>query len=249
MIFGSQNISTYSKSNMFIWLTLAFQAGLLNMGGFLSCRSFVSHVTGFATLASLEIESGKFSHGFGLIAMLFAFLFGAMMSGVLVDLRLKLNKKPKYYLIFGFLFFITLLITVGGFNNLFGAYGNPLSDFRGYSLVTLLCFTCGVQNGTITLVSKSIVRNTHLTGITTDLGIGLVRVLNRKRLVNIENEGRANAMRIGIILFFIIGSLAGVPIFHKFEFRGFIFPCLISASLFAITFYFQVLRPRETHKS
>jgi uncharacterized membrane protein YoaK (UPF0700 family) len=242
MIFGSQNISTYSKSNMMIWMALAFQAGLLDMGGFLSCRSFVSHVTGFATLASLELESGQLSHGLGLIAMLVAFLFGAMTSGVLVDVRLKLNKNPKYYLVFGFLFFITLLVTIGGFNNLFGVYGNPLSDLRGYSLITMLCFTCGVQNGTITLVSKSIVRTTHLTGITTDLGIGLVRVFNRKRLKNIDNEGKANIMRFGILLFFIFGSLAGVHIFHKFEFRGFLFPCLISASLFAITFHFQVLR-------
>lgn len=242
MIFGSENISTYSRSNMAIWMVLAFQAGLLNIGGLMACGTYVSHVTGYATLASLEAESGRFTHASWIMAMLFAFLAGCMMSGILVDLRLKLNKKPKYYIVFGFLFFITLLIAVGGFNHAFGEFGRTVHDLRSYSLVALLCFTCGVQNGTITLVSKSVVRTTHLTGLTTDLGIGLIRFINRKRIHGIEGEGKANLMRIGIILFFILGSLIGVMLFRHYEYRGFVLPCIISFSLFATTFYFQVIR-------
>jgi uncharacterized membrane protein YoaK (UPF0700 family) len=244
MIFGSENISAYTRGNMAIWMVLAFQAGLLNIGGLMAVHSFVSHVTGFATLFSLEYGSGNYAHAVGLLIIPLTFLAGSMVSGILVDLRLKLHRKPKYYIVFGFLFLLTLAIAVGGFNNLFGEFGVPLSTVPGYVLVALLCFTCGVQNGTITLVSKSVVRTTHLTGMTTDLGIGIIRMINRSRIHGIEDEGKANMMRIGVIAFFTFGSAAGVRVFHDWKFRGFIFPCFISGLLFAMTFYFQVLRPR-----
>lgn len=205
MIFGSENISTYSRSNMAIWMTLAFQAGLLNVGGFLAARTFVSHVTGFATLASIEMDSGRAIQFLGYMALPLAFLLGSIASGLLVDLRIKLKKKPKYYLVFGFMFFVTLVIAIGGFNEVFGDFGKPPRTLNGYALVTLLCFVCGVQNGTITLVSKSVVRTTHLTGVTTDLGIGIVRYFNRRRIKDVESEGKANLMRAGIILFLSLG--------------------------------------------
>jgi len=244
VIFGSENISAYTRSNMLIWMVMAFQGGLMNIGGLMACHSFVSHVTGFATLFSLEYESGNYPQAIGLLIIPLTFLLGCMVSGILVDLRLKLQKKPKYFIVFGFLFLLNVLIVSGGFNNAFGEFGLPLSSVRGYALVMLLCFTCGVQNGTITLVSKSVVRTTHLTGVTTDLGIGLIRFFNRKRIKGIEDEGKANLMRIGIILFFTLGSALGVPLFHDWKFRGFLFPCLISGLLFGLTFYFQVVREK-----
>ncbi len=243
MIFGSENISAYTRGNMAIWMVLAFQAGLLNVGGLMGVHSFVSHVTGFATLFALEFESSNYPQAVGLLIIPGTFLLGCMVSGLLVDLRLKLKKKPKYYIVFGFLFILTLTIAIGGFNNFFGEWGVPLSSLRGYALVSLLCFTCGVQNGTITLVSRSVVRTTHLTGVTTDLGIGLIRVLNRRRIEGVEYEWMANLMRIGIIAFYTAGRAAGVPVFRTWQFRGFIFPCLISGGLFAMTVYFQLVRP------
>jgi uncharacterized membrane protein YoaK (UPF0700 family) len=242
MIFGSENISAYTRSNMLIWIILAFQAGMMNIGGLMACHSFVSHVTGFATLFSLEYESGHYPQAAGMLIIPLTFLLGSMVSGILVDLRLKQHKKPKYYIVFGFLFLLNTVIVVGGFNNAFGAFGLPLSSGQGYFLVALLCFTCGVQNGTITLVSKSVVRTTHLTGVTTDLGIGLIRFFNRRRLTGIEDEGKANIMRIGIILFFTLGSATGVLAFRTWQFRGFLIPCGFSAMLFFATFYFQVIR-------
>ncbi|HMQ10534.1 MAG TPA: YoaK family protein [Oligoflexia bacterium] len=243
MIFGNETISTYSRSNMMIWFIMALQAGLLNVGGFLAANTFISHVTGFATAASVQIEMGNTFRFLGLVLIPVAFLFGAMISGVLIDLRIKLKKKPKYYWVFGLMFFLSLLVTVGGFNDFFGEFGHTPESINGYSLVVLLCFICGIQNGAVSLVSKSVVRTTHLTGITTDLGIGLVRIINRKRISDINDEGKANLMRSGIILFFVIGSLAGVPVFQQFEFRGFLLPCLISGFLFFIMFVFQVVIP------
>jgi len=129
------------------------------------------------------------------------------------------------------------------FNDIFGQFGSTSHSVHGYSLVALLCFICGVQNAAVTLVSKSVVRTTHLTGITTDLDIGLIRVLNKKRIKDINDEEKANRMRIGIILFFMCGSLLGVPVFQQFEFRAFLFPCFLSGCLFLLMLFFQVALP------
>lgn len=231
-------------------MILAFQAGLLNIGGWMACQHFVSHVTGYATLFGFEAGHGRFRHAFGYLAVPAFFLIGSMISGILVDLRLKLRKKPKYHIVFGVLFFLILTVVVLGFNNYFGSFGGEGTNRHDFMLIALLCLICGIQNGTITLVSRSVVRTTHLTGVTTDLGIGLVRVLNSGRLKGqLEDEGRANLMRIGIICFFALGSLAGMVVYHKWQYRGFLFPTAISGGLFFTTFYFQVIRERWSASS
>lgn len=244
MIFGSENISKYSQTNIAIWMILAFQAGIINMGGLIAFQVVVSHVTGYFTFASLEAGTGHQLQSFGLMIMLVAFLLGAIFSGVLVDLQLKLKKKPKYYTVFGALSVLTLITAILGGDSSFVQFGNPVSGFNSYFLVFLLCFACGLQNGAVTLVSNSIVRTTHLTGITTDLGIGLVRVWNRKRIQGIENERLANYMRMGVIVCFSLGAFMGVGLFKNYEFKGFYIPALISGLLFLAAFHSQVIRSR-----
>ena len=59
----------------------------------------------------------------------------------------------------------------------FGEFGEPLRLKRDYLLLALLCTASGLQNAVVSSLSGSIIRTTHLTGTTTDLGIGLIRVL------------------------------------------------------------------------
>lgn len=223
---------------------MAFQAGILNIGGFMACHRFVSHITGFATFFGHEINQTDNSHAFGMLTVPLFFLFGCMLSGQLVDIRLKLHKRPKYYLTFGLIFFLICIVLVFGVFGYFGKFGQPLEVSRDYALLALLCLTCGIQNGTITTVSKSVIRTTHLTGVTTDLGIGIVRFLNRKNLQGeIGNEVHANLMRAGIIFFFGFGSVLGGYVFNKLEYLGFLIPTLTSGILFGAMLYFQVLKP------
>jgi uncharacterized membrane protein YoaK (UPF0700 family) len=247
VIFGNESINTYSRTSMTIWMVLAFQAGVLNIGGFLACHSFVSHVTGFATLFGVSLGERDYLSSSVILFAPFCFFVGAMISGVLVDLRLKLGKNPRYWVVFGVLFLLILAVEIGGFNRAFGTFGEPLLYSRDYMLLAALCLICGIQNGTVSLVSKSIVRTTHLTGLVTDLGIGVVRVFNRGRLKGkVEGEGQANLMRVGIIFSYVCGSAIGYNVFKAWAFKGFLFPTVISAVLFFLTLYFQVLkRPRR----
>lgn len=245
MLYGHNSISTYTPSNISVWMAMAFQGGLLNVGGFLACHRFVSHVTGFATFFGIEVSHSQFHHALGMLLVPLLFLCGSMLSGQLVDIRIKLGKKPKYYLIFGVMFLLILIVVIGGFNGFFGQFGEPLDHKRDYTLLALLCLICGIQNGTITSVSNAVVRTTHLTGITTDLGIGIIRVLHKKQLSGkIENDIHANFMRLGIIFFFGLGSVVGAFTFSNMGYRGFLLPAVISGFLLTATLYFQVLKPR-----
>lgn len=244
MLYGNESISHYTKSNIAIWMLMAFQAGLLNIGGFMACHRFVSHVTGFATFFGYELsQKEQARHAVGMLVVPLFFLFGAMLSGQLVDIRLKLHKKPKYYITFGLIFFLCAFVAVGGMSGYFGAFGEPLEDSRDYTLLIFLCLICGIQNGTIATVSRSVIRTTHLTGITTDLGLGLMRLLNRHKLdESMDNEKNATLMRIGIIFHFGLGSVLGAFVFNSLGHGGFLIPVITSGLLFWTMFYFQVLR-------
>lgn len=243
MIFGSESISHYSKGNIALWMALAFQAGTLNIGGFMACHRFVSHVTGFATFFGYEAAQPGGGQALGMLAVPLFFLLGGAISGLLVDLRLGLKRKPKYYIAFGLMFAIIFSVWVGGVSGFFGLFGEPLNLTRDYILLILLCLVCGIQNGVISTVSKSKIRTTHLTGITTDLGIELVRAFSRKNLPpDPDSELRANLVRMGIIIFFILGSVVGGFSFSKFQYMGFLVPTLSSGVMFSMMFYFQVLR-------
>lgn len=244
MLEGHQSISAYSKRNLAIWMVMAFQAGILNTGGFMACHTFVSHVTGYATLFGASIKDKDLFQAAGLFTVPLLFLIGAMISGVLVDIRLKLNKKPKYYVIFGVMFVLTLLVFLAGITDLLGAFGEPLMLTRDYILLAILCLICGIQNGAVSTVSRSIVRTTHLTGITTDLGLGLVRIMYKQKLPEdvVELEKKANQMRMGVITFFILGCVFAAFAFRKFEYYGFLIPLAIYGVLFALSFRYQVMR-------
>ena len=72
---------------------MAFQAGVINIGAFMACHRFVSHITGFATYFGYELVSGDGFAAAGMLVVPIFFVFGCMISGELVDIRLKLHRR------------------------------------------------------------------------------------------------------------------------------------------------------------
>ncbi|MCB0363343.1 MAG: DUF1275 family protein, partial [Bdellovibrionales bacterium] len=77
MFSRDSSISTYSRSNLLVWLALAFQAGVLNVGGFLACGRFVSHLTGFAGFFGLEAARLRGLEALGMLTVPLFFLLGS----------------------------------------------------------------------------------------------------------------------------------------------------------------------------
>lgn len=242
MIYDNQSISYRNKENIAAWMLMAFQAGSLNIGGFMACHRFVSHVTGFATFFGYELSRSHVKTALSMLAAPFFFLLGCFLSGLLVDIRLKQNKKPRYYVVFGLIFLLISAVWLMGLKGLFGTFGEEFLLTRDYILLALLCLICGLQNGTVTTASRSVLRTTHLTGLTTDLGIGLARLLHRKKLgsaVDVSNEVFSNFFRVGIIISFTFGSAIGAFLFSSYSYNGFLLPVLTAGLLFFVMLRFR----------
>lgn len=217
----------YYPENIFVWFVLAFQGGLLNVGGYLAVHRFVSHVTGFATLFGVDAVTKDWSAAFGMLIGPLFYLIGTMISAWFIERRRLKNKLPKYGIVFLLIIFNLILLTVLGKLGFLGVFGEEFNYGRDYLLLFILAMTCGLQNAVISSASGAVIRTTHLTGPTTDLGIGLVTLWTSRKKVNSELIF-ANWSRAGIIASFIFGSLVGAFIYNSLNFLGFLLPACIS---------------------
>jgi uncharacterized membrane protein YoaK (UPF0700 family) len=215
---------------VFHWFLLSFSGGAINAGGFLATGKFVSHVTGFATLFGVDITNHQIQAAFGILSVPLFFLLGAFIAGLLIDRPIYLKRKPHFDWVMGLSAFL-LFCAAGGSKLLqLENFGNLIGLKESYVLLALLCMASGLQNAAITSSSGKSVRTTHLTGLTTDLGLGLARIFTFD-LKHLREQGelRINYLRIGSIISFVIGSAVGAWIFLQFGYKGFILPALISS--------------------
>lgn len=222
---------------------MAFQSGAINAGGFLACHRFVTHTTGFSTFFGTEVAQGNFSAAWGMLSVPLFFLMGAMTSGFFVDRRLALGKRPRYDWMFSFICLVMVYVALAGEKGSFGIFGAPWMLSSDYTLMALLCLCSGIQNATITLASGAVIRTSHLTGITTDLGVGLVRAFGSAQSdLMRKNEIRGNWLRAGLILSFTFGSVVSAFLFFQIHYLGFFVPAFISGSLAA----FLIVKRKKT---
>src|SRR5262249_20057385 len=86
----------FSKKHFLNWFLLSFLAGTINVGGYMACHRFVSHVTGFATLFGAEAVEGNWAEGFGMLSVPLFFIIGTMISAFLVERRIAYGRAPMY---------------------------------------------------------------------------------------------------------------------------------------------------------
>jgi len=214
----------------FDWLTLSFLAGNINAGGYLSCHRFVSHITGFATSSGVAFKQESLLTALGELSIPLFFLIGVMISGYLTEKkRAHRIEGAKYAPVMKLVALLLGLVAIGGSFDFFGNFGDPMLIKHDYFLLAALCMACGLQNAAITSASGYTIRTTHLTGLTTDLGLGIVRA-EMGKATDLEklNERRMNIYRIGTIASFVAGSFVAAFVFSYFEYKGFFFPTFLA---------------------
>ncbi len=211
------------------WLLLGFNAGCINAGGFLATGRFVTHVTGFATLFGTDLLHGHIAASFSILSVPVFFLLGATIAGLLTDRPLHYRRPPHYDYVMALCAACLGLAALAGEFETFGRFGQSFRLEETYFLLALLCLASGLQNGAITSSSGSSVRTTHLTGLTTDLGLGIARLLTfDKADRRFDEEALASSLRLGTVLAFIAGSAAGSGLFLSLHYRGFLLPAAIA---------------------
>lgn len=139
---------------------LAFSAGCVNiiaLSGFTNLS--VSHVTGNVSLFSSAIARFDWQQIFFIGASLLSFLSGSILSGLLIGQRsLKLGRR------YGFALFIEASLLFCSFLLFFH------HDYYGQLLAAM---ACGLQNSMVATYSGAVIRTTHLTGLTSDMGAAI----------------------------------------------------------------------------
>ena len=221
-----------STTNRRLGLLLAFNAGAVNAGGFLVVRLYTSHMTGFVSMLADNLVLGNTVLVLGAIGALLAFISGAAVTAILVNWARQHRLHSSYALP---LLIVALLMLVFG---LVGAVTlNWRTPFAVPATVLLLSFIMGLQNATVTKMSSSEIRTTHMTGIVTDLGIELGRLLywNRSSVLP-EQQVRANRKRLALFSsllgMFLLGGVAGAA---GFKYVGFVFVVPLALVLFTLT--------------
>lgn len=197
------------RANRQLGAVLAFVAGSVNAGGFLAIHQYTSHMTGIVSSIADELVLGNALLVFSGLSALAAFLAGAATTAILINWARHRQMHSEYALS---LALEAILLMV------FGLLG---ANFESYvalfvpATVILLCYIMGLQNAIVTKISKAEIRTTHVTGLVTDLGIELGKLIyrNRRNTKNSERYVAANFDKLGIhaliLGMFFAGGVAG----------------------------------------
>lgn len=188
---------------------LTFIAGAVNAGGFLVVGQYTSHMSGIVSAIADNLVLGELALVVGGVSAVLAFLTGAALSAWLVNWGRRHDSRGLYAL---------PLFVEGTLLLLFALIGRYL-EVRLWLLVpatvALLCFLMGVQNAMITKLSRAEIRTTHVTGLITDIGIEIGKLLywNRDPAFDARFRVRADVPRlfllVGLVLTFFAGGVAG----------------------------------------
>jgi uncharacterized membrane protein YoaK (UPF0700 family) len=193
---------------------LAFVAGASNAGAYLAVKLYTSHLTGIVSSLADHLALGDMGLALDALGAVLSFILGAMVSALLINFARRQGWRSRYAL--------PLLLEAVLFG-VFGLMGATLAGVDGLFIpatVTLLCFTMGLQNAVITKISGAVVRTTHLTGIITDLGIELGKLVYWNRSDLAEGEPvRADRQRMAtlasLVASFVLGGVLGALAFKQ----------------------------------
>lgn len=194
------------QTNRRLGAALCFVAGAVNAGGFLAVGQYTSHMTGIVSSAADHLVLGEWLLAGAALAALMTFVAGAMFTAILVNWGQRRQLHSCYSL---------PLLIEAGFLLLFGLMGASLGLHTALLLpatVLLLCFIMGLQNAAITKISRAEIRTTHVTGLVTDIGIELGKLVYVNRS-GVHAAVRANQERLRthvlLVAFFFLGGVLG----------------------------------------
>ncbi len=197
----------HQSSNRDLGYVLAFVAGAINAGGFLAVHQYTSHMTGVVSTIADNVALRIYGPALAGLGALLAFLSGAACCAIMVNYARRNRLHSQYAM--PLVLEATLLLG-------FGLLGARLSDIDGLVVsltVMLLSFIMGLQNAAITKLSNTEIRTTHITGIVTDIGIEVGKMLYWNGAQAGLKPVAANRDRLKMLsllaLLFFVGGVAG----------------------------------------
>lgn len=204
--------------NVRLAVLLSLTAGLVNGESFLGFSVLTTNVTGHAALFAEKLSIKDWQSSWIIAFWMILFLAGAFFSSFVIDV---IGKNQQY----SNLIPISLEIIILSVAALIGDYYKS-QIFSLHLIAGSVLFAMGMQNALVSMISKSVVRTTHLTGTFTDLGIEIAQLKFVKETHKKELKSRIN-LKVLIIFSFILGAILGAYIFRDFSYYSFFAPALI----------------------
>lgn len=204
-----------AKLPRWVWLgaaLLAAIAGMINAVGFLSvARQGVTHLTGTTTLFGLALGGGRLAEAGYFLALIAAFVVGAMLSGLIIRERsLQLGRR------YGLALVVEAALLCAAV---------PLLQAQSVWGDYLASAACGLQNAMVSTYSGFAVRTTHVSGMFTDIGIALGAMLR-----GLPADGLKFKLWSILIAAFAGGGVAGALAFSRLGFGTLYLPAAFTAA-------------------
>ena len=243
---GMLAVNAYSvRKQVLLAVTLSLVGGFTNALTFICCSgTFTSHMTGNTTNFGRAVSelSGTGALYYG--GLLVAFFVGAAASGIMTESAKLLGRQSGYVL--------PLAIEAVLLSSLIAIYGwRELHPHIFAALPFIATFAMGLQNATITKISGSVVRTTHVTGVVTDLGLEVTQYaiwylrrhsrvyrFRRTQRIIMVSRRHPSARRLFVLYSIFLSFIAGVIIatvgFSHFECWGLILPIVMLCALIVL---------------
>lgn len=216
------------RENLILAHTLPGVAGMVNAVGYVQLGFFTSHVTGRASGFGINLAKEKLTEASYMLGLLLSFLLGAMIASALIEFA-KVKHTPRFALP---LLVEALLLSIILLFEFFSAV--PVTELptdQKILFALALSMSMGLQNALVARLSGAVIRTTHLTGLSTDLGIELVRVIRwyvdtskdkslserMRHLAEVTKDAQLYRVRtyVTILVTFIVGCFVGTVLVFK----------------------------------
>jgi len=183
--------------------------------------------------ATDDLVLGRILPAMAALFSLLSFATGAACTALIVNFAKRNHLRYIYTPVL--LLEATLLL-------IFGLIGTRLQQHEVITVsftTVVLCYTMGLQNALITKISNAEIRTTHVTGLVTDIGIELGKLIywnKSKDELHPSEEVAANMdklrLHLLLVLWFFIGGILGAS---AFKHLGFISTVPLSIALIILS--------------
>ncbi|MEH0154440.1 YoaK family protein [Limibacter armeniacum] len=209
----------------------AFSAGMVNVISVIAFFAFTSNVTGHYAILAQEIAKGNWYQAAIVFVWISLFFLGNFASNLMI---IHNNKQEDRYKAHALPLAVEILCLLGVGLYMQFYYSETLQETE--TLVAILLFAMGLQNGLTASISNSAVKTTHLTGLTTDLGI-LFSMFTKKEFRSDKALLDKARLLLCIMVSYMTGGIISGVIYYELNSMAFFVVCFVLCIVMFYDYY------------
>ncbi len=217
------------KDNLQLGILTSFSAGMVNVMSVILFFAFTSNVTGHYAILAQEISKGNWFQAAIVFVWISLFMAGSFTSNLFV-----INGKNRRYLahLIPMVFEVICLLCVALYLQYY--YQDTLKETE--FLIAILLYSMGLQNGLTASISNFAVKTTHLTGLTTDLGITFSMLTKKEFREDLETVRKAKLL-ISILCSYLSGGILAGLLYSIIQVKTFYIVCVVLTIVMLYDYY------------